>query len=416
MTLEHGVRRPLIAGIVFAASVLSALYMGAMGVVLPALGATFDLGTSVQGRLFPASFGGSVAGVLLGGWLSDHFGRKPVILLCLSIAIVGHIVFGMAGVFSAILLASLLIGAGGAGAQTVSNVLLADVFPERRAIFLNGTQVAFGVGAILGPALMQRMASIEGGWRPFYFGMAASYALILLLLAFQRLPSHTRHRGVDPRRETGVVQEVSPLRNRVLLLLCATAFLYSGAEVALFSWMPTYLLTLPGGAFWSGIVVSVFWIAMTIGRALTGLLLTRIPLPRLRFLLSTSATLCGAATLLLSSPPLLVVGVGLTGLCFSGTFSVLLAETSERFPRTAGTAIGLMVAMSGAGCAFEPYIVGLLRAAGFSWPVALSVVPAASLFVVLLAIISMKETSRGVSQSIRGTAESIPCAVPGDTL
>jgi FHS family glucose/mannose:H+ symporter-like MFS transporter len=385
-----------------------------MGVVLPALGTAFDLGTSVQGRLFPASFGGSVAGVLLGGWLSDHFGRKPVILLCLTIAIIGHVVFGTAGVFSAILLASLLIGAGGAGAQTVSNVLLADVFPERRAVFLNGTQVAFGVGAIIGPAVMQRMALTAEGWRPFYYGMAISYAVMLTLLAFQRLPSPTRHR-VETSVETGTVQEASPFRNRTLLLLCATSFLYSGAEVALFSWMPTYLLTLPGGTFWSGIVVSVFWVAMTVGRALTGLLLTRIPLARLRFLLSVAATVCGAVTLLLSSPPLLVIGVGLTGLCFSGTFSVLLAETSERFPHTAGTAIGMMVAMSGAGCAFEPYLVGLLRAAGFSWPIALAVVPAASLFVVFLAIISMKETSRGVSQSIRGTMEPILCAVSGDT-
>jgi MFS family permease len=233
MTPEHRVRRPLIAGIVFAAGFLSALYMGAMGVVLPALGTTFDLGTSVQGRLFPASFGGSVAGVLLGGWLSDHFGRKPVILLCLSIAVAGHLVFGTAGVFPAILLASLLIGAGGAGAQTVSNVLLADLYPERRAVLLNGTQVAFGVGAIIGPAVMQRIAVNEGGWRPFYFGMAALYAAMFALMAWQRLPVQSSHRRDAATGSDGLRQNdpaPSPLRSPVLLLLCATSFLYSGAE------------------------------------------------------------------------------------------------------------------------------------------------------------------------------------------
>ena len=69
-------KRISMAAICGAAMLLYAVYLGAFGVLLPALSAEFHLGTAASGRLFPANFGGFVAGVLISGYASDRAGRK----------------------------------------------------------------------------------------------------------------------------------------------------------------------------------------------------------------------------------------------------------------------------------------------------------------------------------------------------
>lgn len=390
---------PVVAFVALAISLLFAVYLGSLGVVLPALGVAFDLGTEVQGRLFPASFGGSVTGVLLCGPLSDRWGRKPVVLLCLAATGAGLALLGIARAFLLVLLAAALVGGGGAAGQTVSAALLSDLYPARRAALLNAVQVAFGVGAIFGPVLMRFAAPNEQatGWRVFFLVAAALQAVLLALFALSPVPE-TRPKA-STKTDSGA--GVSLLRETPLLILCVSAALYSGAEVALFSWMPTRLKTdmanLPLMAWAQGAIVSVFWVGMTVGRLLLGAVLSRPkrpPLPRLRLLLASCGAVASGLALLAPNPVLSLVGVGLSGLCFSGIFSLLLAEGGERYASRAGAALGLIVATSGAGAAAIPWICGALSGAGANWAIALLPVPLAVAGVALLAAFAQSREKR----------------------
>jgi FHS family glucose/mannose:H+ symporter-like MFS transporter len=337
--------RAVLTGIAFAVGFFYAVYVGAFGVMLPEIGRTLGLGASVSGRLFPASFGGVVAGVLLCGYLSDRFGRKPVLLFCFAAVALGMLLFSRADAFPVALVAAALIGAGNGATQTVATAMLSDLYPATRAFFMNVMQVAFGAGAVLAAPAMQALTALGGTWRTLYLALGVANSLLLVALAPRPVPVQGE---ADEALDFSVLRTL--LRHPTLLLLCLSGALYAGAEVGFFSWMPTYFeKELYGGAALAGLTVSAFWAAMWIGRTVTSGIITRVPLGRLHLLLAGGAALCSTLTLFLAHPALVFAGVALTGLCMSGIFGVLLAEGSERFHKMAGTAIGAITASSSFG-------------------------------------------------------------------
>lgn len=366
---ETGIqRRGALLVTAFVLNLLYAMYISGLGVILPAVGKTFQLGIEVKARLFPASFIGAVVGVLLTGSLSDRFGRKPVLLLCLALYITGLFCCGAASSFALALLAAPLIGAGSAGMQSVMNAALSDLFPERRAVVLNFMQVAFGVGAILSPTLVQQALAAGIGWRLLYFALAIGAITATVALSLLPMP-----RPPSGRAAPGLGALFSTLANPFVGVLCLAQLLYAGAEVGFFSWLPTYFQEhVPHGARWAGVIVSLFWIGMTVGRLCTGWMLVRFALVPLRRTLATGGALCVALTLLGTTPMTVMLWVMLTGLCFGGIYSVILAEGTERFPGVAGTVLGAISAAGNIGVALVPWAVGALVNSGVDWRLALS--------------------------------------------
>ncbi len=379
-TATRGRNGQLIAAYVL--NLLYAMYISGLGVLLPAVGRTFHLGMEVKGRLFPASFLGAVIGVLVTGWLSDRFGRKPVLLISIGLYTLGLVCCGAASSFGLALMAAPLIGAGSAGMQSVMNAALSDLFPERRAVVLNSMQVAFGVGAVLSPALAQQLLQAGTDWRLLYFGLAAGVAVMggVLIVLPMRRPDRL---AATPTPAVLLATLTAPLVGA----LCLAQMFYAGAEVGFFSWMPTYFnLRLPGGVRWAGLIVSLFWVGMTAGRLWTGWLLGRIALLPLRRRLATAGAVCATVTLLMQSPLTVMVWVLLTGLCFGGIYSVILAEGGERFPEAAGTVFGAISASGNIGVALFPWAIGALVNVGVDWRVALSLPPLCAAAVALNAL------------------------------
>ena len=367
----------------FALNLLYAMYISGLGVLLPFVGQAFHLGIEVKGRLYPASFIGAVVGVLLTGSLSDRFGRKPVLLFSLGLYMLGLVCCGAASSFGLALLAAPLIGAGSAGMQSVMNAALSDLFPERRAVVLNYMQVAFGVGAIISPTLAQQL--LQGGtdWRLLYFGLAAGGAMVTVILALLPMP-----RPTGGATAPGLAALFATLANPFVIVLCLGQMLYAGAEVGFFSWLPTYFQEhVPHGSRWAGVIVSLFWVGMTIGRLCTGWLLGRFSLVSLRRSLATGGAICATLTILVTAPITVMFWVMLTGLCFGGIYSVILAEGTERFPTVAGTVLGAISAAGNIGVALFPWAIGALVSRHVDWRLALSLPPLCAAGVALNALL-----------------------------
>lgn len=365
-------RRAWLAASCCAALFLYAVYLGALSVLLPVIGAYFSLGAGVSGRLFPATFGGFVVGVLVCGYLSDRFGRKRVLLLGIGGYAVGLVLFARAPDFRLALLAAGLIGAGSGAMETVASALAADLFPERRAFILNVVQIAFGAGAALSPLAGHALLRAGTDWRLLYFGLAGANAVLFLAFAAQRVP---RLAG-----GTAEVLDLAALRSVLgqpaFVLLCLAQAFYVGAEVGFFSWMPTFLRrAVPGGAAWEGIVVAVFWVAMTMGRCVIAAVTGRTALPRLILFLALGATAASSLALAWPAPLPVLAFVAATGLCFSGIFSLILAEAGERYPRSAGTVFGGVMAAGGIGGACFPWAVGALAGTSAGWRGGLGLIP-----------------------------------------
>lgn len=377
-----GGRTPL-AALCCVALFLYALYLGAVGVLLPALGISFHLGPAVEGRLFSANFTGFIVGVLLSGTLSDRVGRKPVLLGGIALYALALALAGRAPGFGAALAAFGLIGMGTGAMEIVASALASDLFPERRAFIINTVQVAFGAGAAVSPLLAHRLLTHGTEWRTLFLGLAVANAVLFAATACLRVPA-TAAAGEpwDPAALRAV------LRHPAFLALCLAEALYVGAEVGLSSWMPTYFeRRLPGGIVWSGLVVTVFWVAMTVGRVVAVPLSTRVSLLRLAGGLGIGGAIGSALALVWVSPLLVMTFVAWTGLCFSGIFGLVISEAGERFPRASGAVFGGVVAAGGVGGAIMPWAVGALTETAWGWRGALALVPFAS---VLLALILLR--------------------------
>lgn len=166
---------------------------------------------------------------LMWGPLSDHFGRKPVLLAGLSLFAVGCI--GMLWVESATALLVLrFVQAVGVCSAAVSwQALVTDYYPANRANRIFATIMPL-VG--LSPAL----APLLGSWILVHFDWQAIFATLfaitlVLMIPTLRLKPRTQH---HPQTEDNKVSFMSLLRNRVY---SGNVLIYAACSASFFAWL-----------------------------------------------------------------------------------------------------------------------------------------------------------------------------------
>jgi DHA1 family tetracycline resistance protein-like MFS transporter len=140
------------------------------------------------------------------GRLSDHVGRRPVLLVSLVASIVSYLWLGFANALWMLFAARLLSGAG-AGNIAAAQAYITDVTPpEGRAKAMGMIGAAFGLGFTIGPALGGLVAGSTPGAtdlsRPAF--VAAGLSALALVIALARLkesrPPQARDGEARPSR------------------------------------------------------------------------------------------------------------------------------------------------------------------------------------------------------------------------
>lgn len=191
-----------------------------------------------QGDLLPFAFlvGALLAGIsgYFGGWLSDRWGRRRVILLSQGI-MVGYplLLLALSGTPRAALAAIPLAGAFGSLGGSVSQAMVADlVAPERREAAYASVRVAANLGVVVGPPI-GGLLIVLGGYGLMFVGVAALSALAWLI-AVRYLPTGGTYAPEGPP-ERGSISVIR--RDRAFLLFLGSAvfawFVYVAYEIVL---------------------------------------------------------------------------------------------------------------------------------------------------------------------------------------
>jgi MFS transporter, DHA1 family, tetracycline resistance protein len=136
-----------------------------------------------------------VCGPLL-GMLSDRFGRRPILLVCLLGSGIGYLILGIATSLELLLLALLIDAITGANLSTAQAYLADSTTGVERSQAFGLIGVAFGLGMTAGPALAGGLSGLGIGIPAL---VAAALALTnLLIMAFalpESLPADQRHQA-----------------------------------------------------------------------------------------------------------------------------------------------------------------------------------------------------------------------------
>ncbi|NEE22575.1 MFS transporter [Streptomyces sp. SID7499] len=279
---------------------LQALY----GPAIPAFRAEFGLSPSAAGLGLSAHFVGGVAGVLLFDRLYGRVGNRRILGASYLLMAAGAAGFALAADWPTALAAALLAGLGFGGIDYGLNQLFAVGFGHRSTAMLNILNAHFGIGAILGPAVIGAVGSEH---YPAVF-LAFALANLPLLLCLRGVRSHV---PAPAGEEAGGGAVLGRSLGSVLAVFVALYVLHVGVEAGVGGWEPTHLETVGYSAGAAATATSVYWLMMTVGRFLVAPLALRFSAQTIITVSCAGMTVCLLAATVPALAPYAYAGVGL---------------------------------------------------------------------------------------------------------
>jgi MFS family permease len=243
------------------------IVMAAIGPTLPDLARQTGRSLGEVGRVFIAVFGGSLLAQVLGGPISDRFGRRVVLVLGLLLFGVGAAGMAASHRMLWLLSAAIVAGIGYGGCTLAVNVIASEIAPERRASTVNLVNLFYAMGAIAGPLIAGALIEARGSALAT-LGIGSALLLLLVPISLRGVAiDHTRrdvHETADTRAVGVGLDAATPFIAALGLLLA----LYVGSEASLGAWAPVYLQqSTPLDAAGATTATAAFWVAPARGRA-----------------------------------------------------------------------------------------------------------------------------------------------------
>ena len=187
------------------------------------------------------------------GALSDRYGRRPLLLVCLTGSAIGYLIFGIGGALWVLFAGRIIEGITGGTISTIF-AYFADITPrEQRTKYFGWVSAVTGAGVVIGPTIGGLLAKF-GYSVPMYFGAAITLLNVVYGFFFmpESLDKNNRLNKITLVRLNPFTQLVNVLSIRSLKRLLASAFLlwipsgslqavFSQFTIDTFSWKPVII-------------------------------------------------------------------------------------------------------------------------------------------------------------------------------
>lgn len=361
--------------LIYAAFISLGLPDGILGAAWPQMRADFAVALNANAPMLMLGTAGGMISSFFSGVLLRRLGVGKVLVFTALLTAVVVLGYAFSPRFAVITALAFFLGLGNGAVDTGLNHFVSENLSSRH---MNWLHAFWGVGVSLGTLAISGIFAAGGTWR-------SAYLLIGLLQLLLGVAFVLRYRLLQGSRAVG--SPVTPAEHptyRATLGLPATwaslgfFFAYSGVEFGVGTWIASLL---HDGRGWAvdaaGLMVSVYWGSLTVGRFLIGSISQRTtPLRIVRvalvgvvggtFLIAISS---GVSPNSAAAGWLTAVGLLVTGLSLSPIFPMMMHDTARCVGRGhALNLIGFQSALANLGLSVLPSMIGtVMRFAGTEW-------------------------------------------------
>ncbi|KOY14834.1 MFS transporter [Paenibacillus xylanivorans] len=187
------------------------------------------------------------------GALSDKYGRRPLLLVCLLGSAIGYLVFGIGGALWVLFAGRIIEGITGGSIGTIFAYFADIIPPEQRTKYFGWVSAVVGVGTVIGPTVGGLLAKIDYS-APMYFGAVITLVNVIYGFFFmpESLDKKNRLKEITFVRLNPFIQLANLLSMKNLNRLLISAFLlwipngslqavFSQFTIDTFSWKPALI-------------------------------------------------------------------------------------------------------------------------------------------------------------------------------
>ncbi|KAA9018997.1 MFS transporter [Niallia endozanthoxylica] len=334
--------KTIVLTLLFLTWIVNYLDKNSMSIALISITKEYNL-TPTQGGMVISSFFLAYAIMqLIGGYFTDKYGAKIIILISVVVWSIFTIFTGLAWSFLSLIVIRFLFGIGEGSFPAASSVALAETFPKEqrgraKGVLSAATQIGAIVAVLLAAIMVQSM-----GWRMMFFIFGA-LGFVFLLLLWKYLPSRAEAHG---NAEGQKVSYLNVLKNPLAWQLMLIYFGMSMVNWGLSSWLPSYWVNVRGLELVKTGLISMLPVACSlIGIALSSWAVDKLASGKEKYIIITGAAI-GIIALYFTMHAA-SVALALTCLCTAyfgvGLVSIVLTLPLKYFTQnTMGTTVGIM--------------------------------------------------------------------------
>lgn len=333
-----------------------------LGSAWPSIYPQFDVPVSYAGMISMIIALGTVVSSLQSDRLTRKLGTGKVTAFSVALTAIALFGFSISHSFLSLCLWAVPYGLGAGSVDASLNNYVALHYKSRHMSWLH---CMWGVGASIGPYVMGAMLTGGKAWNSGYRVIAVLQVVLTAILLFslplwEKRPQCVTENGEEKEAKAMSIREVVALKGAREILLCF--FCYCAMEQTAGLWASSYLTLYKGvpaqTAAWFG---SMFFIGITIGRALSGFVTMKLN-DRQMIRLGEAIVTVGTVMMLLPfGEALSLAGLIVIGFGCAPIYPCVIHSTPAHFGEDKSQAIiGIQMACAYVGTCLMPPLFGLI--------------------------------------------------------
>ncbi len=353
---------------------------------------------------FSLSAGGGIEGVrsmlifvslFFGGFMAAKVGKVRSLTAGLFGLSIGYAVYAIAPSYSAILVATVILGLASGILEGLINPLVADIHPGDSGRYLNITNAFWSVGVLTTVILAGDLLTRGVSWRSIIAFLSVFSFVVGIAMWFLKKQDVTQG-GLTIKQVLG--QYADCIRVRRFWVFCAMMVFAGGAEGAFTFWSASYIqVNFAANPRMGGFGTAFFAAGMMTVRLLGGMLVGQKYLRRFILISAIFGCIVAIAIPFVETVTVFFVVLFLAGMSIACFWPSIQSYAVDRIPNIDATAAFILMSCAGVpGFGLASFIMGFIGDAvglGKSF----FIVPAFLLVLVVLVIIEKSAKQKGTA-------------------